>query len=240
MPKYYLSVYAIFKNESVGLKEWLTHYINEGVDHFFLIDNGSTDNYEPILDKFPGKITLYKDAEKYKQNDHYNNYLFKHNKQSAWIILVDLDEFVYARKGFNKISDYLKTVPKNISRILLRWKMFGSNGHIEQPPSIIKGFTKRERHFSSEINCKAILRGNKITWLNLHNSYVQGETLFPEPEDFYLHLNHYAIQSFNWFMKVKATRGDALNSAVNNIRTEGYFRVYDNNDVEDLELAQKR
>jgi len=53
MTKYYLSVYAIFKNESVALEEWLTHYINEGVDHFFLIDNGSTDDYEPILNKFP-------------------------------------------------------------------------------------------------------------------------------------------------------------------------------------------
>jgi len=240
MIKYYLSVYAIFKNESVALEEWLTHYINEGVDHFFLIDNGSTDDYEPILDKFPGKITLYKDAEKYKQNDHYNNYLFKHNTESEWIILVDLDEFVYARKGFDKISDYLRTVPEDISRILLLWKMFGSNGHIEQPSSIIKGFTKRERHFSSEINCKAVLRGNKITWLNVHSSHVQGETLVHEHEDFYLHLNHYAIQSFNWFMKVKATRGDVLNIAVNNVRTEEYFRVYDNNDVEDLELAQKR
>jgi len=240
MTRYFLSVYAIFKNESVALEEWLTHYINEGVEHFFLIDNGSTDNYEPILNRFPGRITLYKDAEKHKQNDHYNNYLSKHNAESKWIILIDLDEFVYSRNGFDKISDYLRTVPENISKILLLWKMFGSNGHIEQPPSIIKGFTKRALDFSSVLNCKAILRGNRIILLDLHNSSVQGETLSPEPNCFHLHLNHYAIQSFNWFMKVKASRGDATSAQADGIRTERYFRVYDSSEVEDLELAQKR
>jgi len=229
MTKYYLSVYAIFKNESVALEEWLTHYINEGVDHFFLIDNGSTDNYEPILDKFPGRITLYKDAEKHKQNDHYNNYLFKHNTESEWIIIVDLDEFVYSRDGFDKISDYLKTVPENISRILLRWKLFGFNGHVDQPPSIIKGFTKRREQTS---DVKTIARGDRILKLNMHTSSVSGDTLRPR-KDFCLHLNHYMLQSYNWFMKVKATRGDG-------IRNEDFFRTHDINDVEDLELAQKR
>ena len=42
--EYYLSIVAIFKNESWILKEWIEHYLNQGVDHFFLIDNGSTDN----------------------------------------------------------------------------------------------------------------------------------------------------------------------------------------------------
>jgi hypothetical protein len=238
MTKYYLSVYAIFKNESVALEEWLTHYINEGVDHFFLIDNGSTDDYEPILDKFPGRITLYKDPEPYKQNDHYNNYLFKHNTESQWIILVDLDEFVYARNGFDKISDYLKSVPENISRISLRWKMFGSNGHIEQPPSIIKGFTKRGTPFVGERNWKSILRGDKIICLDVHFSPVHGETLTPETHDFYLHLNHYRAQSYNWFKKVKCTRGDAFFHGAS--RGEHDFKNFDFNEVEDLELAQKR
>jgi len=180
---------------------------------------------------------LYKDAEKHKQNDHYNNYLFKHNTESEWIILVDLDEFVYARNGFDKISDYLKTVPKNISRILLRWKIFGSNGHIEQPSSIIKGFTK-QREQTSDV--KAIARGDRILKLNIHTSSVSGDTLRPKKKRFCLHLNHYMLQSYNWFMKVKATRGDVLSAQRNGIRNEDFFRKHNINDVEDLELAQKR
>ena len=47
-----IAVIAIFKNESHILKEWLEHYLNEGVDTFFLIDNDSSDDYKPILEPF--------------------------------------------------------------------------------------------------------------------------------------------------------------------------------------------
>ena len=36
MKKYFLSVLSVFKNESHILEEWLNHYINEGVEHFYL------------------------------------------------------------------------------------------------------------------------------------------------------------------------------------------------------------
>ena len=52
-----------------------------------------------------------------------------------------------------------------------------------------------------------------------------------------LHLNHYAIQSLEWFMRVKATRGDASNITSDGIRTKKYFDRYDLNDIEDLELS---
>ena len=42
---YYLSILAIFKNEAMNLKEWIEHYILNGVEHFYLINNGSTDNF---------------------------------------------------------------------------------------------------------------------------------------------------------------------------------------------------
>ena len=40
--KYYLSVLAIFKNEKHIMKEWLLHHMKEGVEHFYLIDNGDS------------------------------------------------------------------------------------------------------------------------------------------------------------------------------------------------------
>ena len=47
--KYTLSCCALIKNEENFLKEWLDHYINEGVEHFYLIDNGSADNTLNII-----------------------------------------------------------------------------------------------------------------------------------------------------------------------------------------------
>ena len=33
---YSISVLAMFKNESIIIKEWLEHYLAEGVQHFYL------------------------------------------------------------------------------------------------------------------------------------------------------------------------------------------------------------
>jgi len=50
--EYNVSVIAIFKNETMNLKMWLEHYLWQGVDHFFLIDNGSTDDPHKILQPY--------------------------------------------------------------------------------------------------------------------------------------------------------------------------------------------
>jgi glycosyltransferase involved in cell wall biosynthesis len=49
---YYLSVLSIFKNETMNLKIWIEHYLWQGVEHFYLIDNGSDDNPLNILQEY--------------------------------------------------------------------------------------------------------------------------------------------------------------------------------------------
>ena len=41
-----LLVISRFKNERHILYEWIHHYLLEGVDHFFLIDDHSNDEYK--------------------------------------------------------------------------------------------------------------------------------------------------------------------------------------------------
>ena len=108
---YQLSVISQFKNESINLQEWLTHYTSQGVDHFYLIDDDSTDAYQPILKPFQQKqmITLVRSLGRHQQVRNYN-YFFKDlvRKQSKWVIVCDLDEFVYSHKG-TTIKNYLQT-----------------------------------------------------------------------------------------------------------------------------------
>ena len=42
-------VMAFLKNEAPNLEEWLCHHMAIGVDHFFLYDNGSTDELHEVL-----------------------------------------------------------------------------------------------------------------------------------------------------------------------------------------------
>jgi hypothetical protein len=148
---YNLCLIAIFKNESHILREWINHYLNQGVQKFFLIDNGSTDNYYSIIEPFIIKkiIFLVRDDKPHSQIELYNKYFLNICKRYKWAIICDLDEFIYARRGFKKITGYLQYINnyKHISQIFIPWKVFGSNEYNTldkpQPKSVIKSFTKR-------------------------------------------------------------------------------------------------
>lgn len=194
--KYNLVIVAIFKNEAVAMKEWLSHYVNQGVEHFYLINNGSTDNWESQIKGFP--VTIITDNTRYKQVKLYNKYYLKLVKKlSRWVMVVDLDEFLYARNGYNTITEYLDTIPNEINQISIRWKMFGSNGYIDQPESIIKSFTKRKKFGSKgydlnigkisdillENQVKLINRTNKLIKLDIHTSDLKNKKQIILPEN---------------------------------------------------------
>ena len=246
-----LVVVAIFKNEAVAMREWLNHYVREGVDHFYMIDNGSTDNWQSEVEGFP--VTIYSDTEKAKQTEHYNNYFLEEVKRnSQWVMVVDLDEFMYARKGYKTIPEYLDTIDNKFKQVSVLWKMFGSNGHIVQPKNIIQNFRSRLNYDNYVDNsfqyAKCICRSFYLEKFEVHLHKIDGSTkdlitinnisentLNNSP----LHLNHYAIQSWEWFKNVKMTRGDVITSENNNVRNTKYFTKYDVNDIEDNELALK-
>lgn len=259
--KYNLVILAMFKNEKHAIKEWLEHYIKEGVEHFYLIDDMSTDNWENEIQNF--SITLYKNKNDKNQLENYNYFLNEIKKTSKWVLVVDLDEFMYSRNNFKTISQYLNTVDEKIGQINVKWKMFGSNNHINQPKSIISGFTKRN-YILNDLHCKAIVRTKYLINFDIHYHKHSGKDIYlpdlgqcnfkkerPKNREKYcktikhfnfenepLHLNHYPIQSLNFFKTIKMTRGDSLKGK--NPRDLTYFKNYDNNYIYDDELKNKK
>ena len=173
---------------------------------------------------------------------------------TEWLAVVDLDEYAYARNG--TIAEYLQTVPSHVGRLDIPWKMFGSSGHVSQPAgSVVNNFTKRKA--GHHPNVKSIARACAVTSFDIHRLQLKPEYHAAWPfvagadsgEDLAaseaglaqlaIHLNHYPIQSREWFMRVKVTRGDVSTSAMENIRDESYFKAYDTNEVVDEELRRK-
>ena len=47
-----ISVISLIKNEHLYLDEWLTHYINLGVDKIFIIEDINSNSHKEICDKY--------------------------------------------------------------------------------------------------------------------------------------------------------------------------------------------
>ena len=262
--KYYLSVLALFKNESHIFREWMTHYLKEGVDHFYLIDNGSTDNYVSVLYPFRDKISFYYDATPHNQRNMYMKCYDTFKNETEWLLVIDLDEFVYGNGTYTTIASVLHQIEQSdpyIVSVRIPWTVFGSSGYNKQPRNVVKSFRQRRSYVTPHNEfTKSVFRPEHTTNFNNHVSYclppyriynVSGIPRTLQEEDWFipvteqllrnseLRLNHYVLQSFEFYTKVKMQRGDSQHKT--NERSVQTFHDLDKacNDVYDCTLYNK-
>ena len=244
---YFLSVGAVFRNESDSIVEWVKHYLHHGVDHFYLINDNSDDNtvlkIQEYIDK--GLITLYHSKEEYylgRQRNIYNRFLLPHmqQKDTQWMLMVDLDEYVWSPLSIH-LGDVLRMGCTQFGQIQLQEYIYGSNGHVKQPTSIVKYFTKRAHHLTK--GYKYFINSNfEFSSINIHDadfvneSYKYDRSIFIMLDPCYFVLNHYSCQSLDFWNKVKCVRGDGDAYKQRNM---SYFCALDINEVEDLQLYEQ-
>lgn len=131
-----LSIIATFKNESTILNEWLHHYASQGVDHFYLIDDYSTDDYLPSLRPFNNRITLFKPTKPYNRINNYNNVFKQIKSMVKWLIVCDLTQYWFTPNG--TVRDYLEKT--NADVITSTCYLLGDPSITYQPKSIRKTF----------------------------------------------------------------------------------------------------
>ena len=174
--KYYLSVASVFKNESWNLKEWILHYKHHGVDHIYLVNDGSTDDFEPILEPFirEGFVTLFHNSitERYtgRQTDVNNKYFLPICHETQWIAQIDLDEFLYSPVYVN-LKEILKDY-ENYGTVETNWVWFNSNDHLHHPAAgLVQGFTSRapykDRVWMTHRSQSATNGAEEPEWFNL-------------------------------------------------------------------------
>ena len=168
---YALSVGAVFRNESNSIKEWLDHYIAHGAEHFYLINDDSTDNSVEILAPYVDAniVTLFTtDWGRYlgRQRDMYTHYILPHLSESKWLLMVDLDEYMWSPISVN-LNEILHQC-QQLGQVQVRDTIFGSNGHVEQPTGIVQNFTR----CTTERKCLKYFVNSAyaFTHLNVHHA----------------------------------------------------------------------
>ena len=229
---HYLSIMAIFKNETFNLKIWIEHYLWQGIQHFYLIDNNSSDNPLDILQPYIDSklVNYYFRPKQHDQINHYRTIYAQENLKlkTKWLIIADLDEFFFGLKL--KICNILPKL-HNYDILYCNWLMFGSDGLIDHPNDIRTAIIFRNPNYHE--NKKYIFQTKNINASQILIHHIEPANKFYKKLfiNNLIHLNHYPIQSLNYFKQVKMTRGDVDTFKSDKIRDLNYFKEYDKNNT---------
>ena len=253
------AVMAIFRNESHILVEWIEHYLMFGADHIYLINNRSTDDCLHVLSPYlaDGRVSLFSCDDEGCQISAYSALLPLLCRETEWVGVFDLDEFIYPVGG-GQIPELLERHGEHES-ILIPWLSFGSNGHLEQPPSVIDGFFCRGPGQVSRAFVKAIVKPSRIIEMCQHNprtidgkKILSNGKIFGDDSFITLHEdeictftllnNHYRLQSRQYFMNVKVSRPEVHESVKDQKKKASFFDKNDSgwNIIVDTRLRDLR
>ena len=228
-----LSIVAMFKNESSIIKQWIKHYIEENVEHFYLIDNGSTDNYENEIKEYEDKITLVKDKTRLKigtQNHLINkHFLDKLKKETNWVIVCDIDEYIFNINPESDIISFIReseNIYPKLSKIMIPWKNFAAHKDKNIIPKDITMslFVRTNVINYNPLYGKSITKTKYLDKLETHNSTIKKDTVTLKLNlNHNLQLNHYQLISEKYYKTVKVVRGGGQSGHTGNKYTMNFF-----------------
>lgn len=216
--RYYLVLYTSFKDETLTLNEWLEHYIWQGVEHFFLVDNGSTDNPLRILEPYikRGIVSYQYRPKKYNQQPHMKetarDYIIGN---SFWYIQADMDEFWFAPNS--SLVDWLRR-HEEYPFIRSQWWIFSST-LASHPKSIRQTNIMTERISSHDVGKGKWIAQTEFILdprnVDIHHIIRMPPVLIENHE---IRIYHYQVQSMEFFSKSRMSRGSVQNQVKSETR----------------------
>lgn len=159
--KNFLSVVAILKNEKPYIKEWLEYHMMQGVEHFYLCDNDSTDGIKEYLKPYIDKkiITYIPQSGINQQKACYEKVVSQYKHQTEWLAIIDLDEYLVPLKE-KTIAKFLEEFD-DVAEVSLHWMNYGDNGAISRNNGLItEFFTSHAKALNHTV--KSIVRPDKV------------------------------------------------------------------------------
>lgn len=243
-----VGIVSIQRDRSPWIVEWLAFHLLQGVNHFYIYAHrcvdGTTEKLEKLSERYPITVNTLGDTDlpQIRAYEHaWNNY----SHQVDWLAFIDGDEFLFS-PAYSSLQEAIADYEDQpISALAVYWKSFGSSGHIHEPSGLILENYPRhsdddflpDRHIKSIVRC-----GEEVTGCTSHLFFTKNGTVdellrpinhgfMPEYEPSYkkFRINHYSVQSYDFFKKTKQTIG-APDADPNLIRPDSWFHKHDRNE----------
>jgi hypothetical protein len=230
-----------------------------GVDHFYLANHFSEDNYLEVLKPYleTGVVDLFDLKEDFNKNDPfkwykwnniqsrlYNNILQKRKHETKWLVALDIDEYLVPYQD-NNLNSFLNDY-EEFGGVSIFWKNFGTS-FVEKIPEnslMIETLTLRanddydwNRYFKTIVQPEKVLYYPQPHWPVFKKDYfavaANKQRIYQSPEEFVCHdriaIHHFWTKDEDFFTRVKLTRRSDWTQL-----TEIYDRKEKCNCIEDL------
>lgn len=228
--KYDLAVCAIFKDEAEWLEEWIDFHKRQGVEHFFLYNNNSTDYYEKTLEPYikNGEVDLINWDVTYNgqmgfvfmQRDAYLDCVNKNKSTCKWIAFIDTDEFLFSVDN-NKLPQTLNEY-EEYGGIAVNWLIYGTSSckksasknmlkslvhrlETDHDDNTLVKCIVRPEHVAGSIDCHIFLYNpGKYAVTENKEPLFKGKTEKLSCNK--LRINHYTLRDLTFLEDVKISR----------------------------------
>lgn len=247
--KYKVSICAIFKNEAPYLREWIEFNHIVGVEHFYLYNNNSEDNYLTVLEPYiqSGLVTLAQWPKNQAQMECYQNCIKNYSSETQWLGFIDIDEFIVP-KSSDTIYEILRPFENKRGAVKIYWRMFGTSGLVDRDLNglVCEDFTVcwpkyyhvgkcfYNTNFEFNAKCKGNSVFHHIFWYEHNGNSLPPVNVFDKVclENFNsvkgaehsIQINHYFSKSYREYA-VKKSRGDVFYKV--NPHDEEYFYAHE-------------
>jgi hypothetical protein len=255
-----VGICTIQRNRGKWIKEWVTFHHVVGITHFYIYLHKCTDNSKEIVTElqkiFNIQCFVVNEDTIRPQLVAYEHAYQTFGHEIDWMAFIDGDEFLYPSSA-NALTDVLKDFEyQKLSALGVYWQCFGSNGHLADPDGlVIEDYSRRAPlDFPSNRHIKSIVRGGQghhcISAGNAHLfKTIYGtvdELMRPidkglmselHPSYEKIRINHYAVQSRDFFINFKKRSG-AADAGSDVIREETWWQTYDRNEETDTTILR--
>jgi len=238
--RYQVTACLRFKNVARYLAEWVEFHHLVGVEHFYLYNNNSEDDYQSALAPYirDGLVTLHEWPRFPASPGAEEHCVANYGRYSRWIAFLDDDEFLFPVQG-GTLAAALEPY-QAYPAVAVHWRMFGSNGHQKRPEGlVISNYTRTQEipkeTIKSIVNPRRILRAKPSThyWIYKYGERAVDEQFTPVWASRgpgrtanVLRINHYWSKSYEDGL-AKFSRGNVDKWGEENPRTMDTWREED-------------
>jgi hypothetical protein len=269
-----LGVCTVQRLSGSSFLEWFAYYQLQGVDKFIVWNHSMPGDPPDLGREYALKLAQHFDVEQHDctglpagggMYTIAQTIMDTSRNDVDWLIWADSDEFYLPmqKATVKQVLEDYDNLP--ISAVNIYWMTYGSSGHIDEPPYMLRDFTWRAKP-DALVNhhMKPIIKGRHAGTVQVTNPHIyttqhgtidlRGNVIPTHcgcnhqqfgcpgnPVHDVMRINHYTIRSWEFFKKVKQVRGpgDRRIEDPGGFVTEEWYRSHDYKDEQDTFIWDK-